>query len=262
MSTYLDAILEFHREQDSKDQRKVANLEELASKQGPTRGFFSRIATSNDVSFISEIKRKSPSKGVLKPDLDVQVLASEYENGGATCLSVLTDSKFFGGSTEDLENARSCVSIPVLRKDFTISLRDVFDARIMGADAVLLIAAALDGSELKDLYSLAKSIGLDVLVEIHDEIEGERALEVGADLIGINQRDLYTFAVDAARAIRVKSSLPENVTTVAESGIENKDDIAAISDAGFDAVLIGEYLVKSTDARLALKELVEIGKRS
>ncbi len=262
MATYLDAILKFHREQSVNDQRKLASLEELAGQQGPTRGFFSRLSESKDLSIISEIKRKSPSKGVLKYDFDVQVLAEEYESGGAACLSVLTDSNFFGGSTEDLETARSCVSIPVLRKDFTVSIRDVFDARIMGADAILLIVAALDKSELKDLYSLATSIGLDVLVEIHDENEGEMALEIGARLIGINQRNLYTFQVDPNRAKRVRSSLPNGVTTVAESGIGNKEDFAAISDAGFDAVLIGEYLVKSTDARIKLQELVKIGKRS
>ena len=145
---------------------------------------------------ISEVKRRSPSKGDLFADLDATALARTYEAGGASCLSVLTDVDWFGGSVEDLQAARAAVSLPVIRKDFTVDPRDVVDARLMGADCVLLIAAALDDAQLSDFHALAKQVGLDALIEIHDERELERALVVGGDLVGVNQRDLVTFEVD------------------------------------------------------------------
>ena len=198
---------------------------------------------------ISEIKRRSPSKGDLAIDLDPAQLAQQYELGGAACLSVLTDVDFFGGSAADLVTARAACSLPVLRKDFTVSERDVCDARLMGADCVLLIAAALDQSELKDFLALARRIGLDVLVEIHDEPELQRAIAAGADLIGVNQRDLVTFTVDTARAVRMAPQMPAGVVRVAESGITGPEDAAVLAAAGYQAVLVGEHLVTSGDPR-------------
>src|SRR5690606_27311825 len=165
------------------------------------------------------VKRRSPSRGDLAAGLDPAALAAAYERGGATCLSVLTDREFFGGSPDDLRAARAAVSLPVLRKDFTVSEADVCDARIMGADAVLLIVAALDQAELAAFHQLAGEIGLDALVEIHDEAELERALEVGATLVGVNQRDLVTFEVDTDRAVRMAPQMPAGVVRVAESGV-------------------------------------------
>ena len=168
---------------------------------------------------ISEVKRRSPSKGALAPDLDPAALAERYAAGGATCLSVLTDERWFGGSAADLVAARAAVGLPVLRKDFTVGPHDVCDARLMGADCVLLIAAALDDTELATLHDLAVEVGIDALVEVHDEAEVDRALAVGATLIGVNQRDLVTFEVDTERAVRVAPCIPDDVVRVAESGI-------------------------------------------
>jgi indole-3-glycerol phosphate synthase len=216
----------------------------------PARGFraaIETVAVSGDIAVISEIKRRSPSKGDLAPGLDPVELAQQYELGGAVCLSVLTDVDFFGGSIEDLVAARAACSLPVLRKDFTVSARDVCDARIMGADCVLLIAAALDQAELESFLKLAHAIGFDALVEIHDEAELDRAVAAGADLIGVNQRDLVTFAVDTDRAVRMAPQMPAGVVRVAESGITGPADAALLAAAGYHAVLVGEHLVTSGD---------------
>ncbi|CAB4941008.1 unannotated protein [freshwater metagenome] len=216
----------------------------------PARGFraaVETVAASGEIAVISEIKRRSPSKGDLAPGLDPIELARQYERGGAACLSVLTDVGFFGGSIEDLVAARAACTLPVLRKDFTVSARDVCDARIMGADCVLLIAAALDQAELESFLKLSRAIGFDALVEIHDEAELDRAVAAGADLIGVNQRDLVTFAVDTDRAVRMAPQMPEGVVRVAESGITGPADAAVLAGAGYHAVLVGEHLVTSGD---------------
>jgi indole-3-glycerol phosphate synthase len=204
---------------------------------------------------VAEVKRRSPSKGDLAAGLDPAELARAYERGGATCLSVLTDVEFFGGSPEDLRQARAATHLPVLRKDFTVSAADVCDARIMGADAVLLIAAALDDDELGELHTLAVDVGLDVLVEIHDEEELDRAVAIEASLIGVNQRDLVTFEVDHERAVRVGGAIPSTAVRVAESGIRGPEDASALAEAGFDAVLVGELLVTSGDPEAACAAL-------
>lgn len=216
----------------------------------PTRGFRAALDAASargEIAVISEVKRRSPSKGDLAPDLDPATLARQYERGGAACLSVLTDVDYFGGSVGDLEAARSACSLPVLRKDFTVSARDVCDARIMGADCVLLIAAALDDAELDSFLKLARAIGIDALVEIHDEAELARAMAVGADLVGVNQRDLVTFAVDTERAVRMAPQMPAGVIRVAESGIAGPADAKVLAEAGYHAVLVGEHLVTSGD---------------
>ena len=196
---------------------------------------------------IAEIKRRSPSKGVLREGIDAVDLARAFEGGTASCLSVLTDDVSFGGSIDDLRQARAATAIPVLRKDFTVSELDVCDARIMGADCVLLIAAALSQPELAAFYQLANEIGLDVLVETHDEDEVERALLVGATLIGVNQRDLVTFEVDHERAVRMAAAIPNGVVKVAESGVRDANDAQSLRNAGYDAVLVGESLIISND---------------
>jgi indole-3-glycerol phosphate synthase len=183
----------------------------------------------------------------LNIGLDAAVLAGQYERGGASCLSVLTDVEFFGGSVADLQVARAACSLPVLRKDFTVSAHDVCDARIMGADCVLLIAAALSTDELVRFHRLATEVGLDVLVEIHDERELEAALAADATMVGVNQRDLVTFQVDHERALRMAGVIPDGVVKVAESGVRGRHDAAALHAAGYHAVLVGETLVTSTD---------------
>ena len=206
-----------------------------------------RTDSLQQLAVIAEIKRRSPSKGVLREGIDAVDLACAFEGGTASCLSVLTDDVSFGGSIDDLRQARAATAIPVLRKDFTVSELDVCDARIMGADCVLLIAAALSQPELASFYQLANEIGLDVLVETHDEDEVERALLVGATLIGVNQRDLVTFEVDHERAVRMAAAIPNGVVKVAESGVRDANDAQSLRNAGYDAVLVGESLIISND---------------
>jgi indole-3-glycerol phosphate synthase len=255
MATYLDRILAAHRAAAAGDDRDLAPLVAAAGSRPPARGFTAALRRSGGLGVIAEVKRRSPSKGDLAAGLDPATLAAAYEAGGATCLSVLTDRAFFGGSPDDLAAARAATGLPVLRKDFTVAPADVCDARLMGADAVLLIAAALDDDELGELHTLAVDVGLDVLIEVHDEQELERALAVGADLVGVNQRDLVTFEVDHDRAVRVGRAMPDTLVRVAESGIRGPADAAALAAAGFDAVLVGELLVTSGDPAAAVGAL-------
>ena len=255
MTTYLDNILEHHRMVAATDHRPIEALVTKATAMPATRGFAAALRAQSNLAVIAEIKRRSPSKGDLFADLDPVVLAKAYEAGGAGCLSVLTDSTHFGGSVTDLQLARSACSLPVVRKDFTVSQRDVLDTRIMGADCVLLIAAALDKNELSALHELAASVGLEVLVEIHDEAELEVALTANASIIGVNQRDLVTFRVDHERAVRMASLIPTNVVRIAESGVRDRTDAQSLRDAGYDAVLVGESLVTAADPAAAIAEL-------
>ncbi len=248
-NTYLDKILQRHREIAAADSRPLDPLIEEARSLPPARGFREALVAADGLAVISEIKRRSPSKGELRAGLDPAVMAAAYERGGASCLSVLTDAEFFGGSVTDLRAAREACSLPVIRKDFTVSLHDVVDARLMGADCVLLIAAALEPGELAEMHSLAIELGLDALVEIHDEGELQRAVDAGANLIGVNQRDLVTFAVDTDRAVRMAPQMPDGVVRVAESGITGSADAAVLAEAGYHAVLVGESLVTSGDPR-------------
>ena len=269
MPAYLDSILAAHRAVAARDRRDPAaavdaaraHLEVTTGTGGPDapRDFTAALLAgraARGMAVISEIKRRSPSKGDLDPDLDPAVVAAEYESGGASCLSVLTDAEFFGGSPTDLRAARSACTLPVLRKDFTVSPLDVCDARTMGADAVLLIVAALDDAELASLLVLARSLRLAPLVEVHDERELDRALAVGADLVGVNQRDLRTFEVDRARALRMGERMPADVVAVAESGIRDAADVEQLAGAGYTAVLVGEALVRSADRTAAVDGLL------
>jgi indole-3-glycerol phosphate synthase len=255
VATYLDRILAAHRARAAADGRPLDRLVDAARAAAPARAFSAALRGAEGLAVIAEVKRRSPSKGDLHANLDPAAVAADYERGGATCLSVLTDEDFFGGSAADLQAARAATALPVLRKDFTVAPADVCDARIMGADAVLLIVAALDDAELADLHALAGELGLDALVEVHDEAELDRALAVGATLVGVNQRDLVTFAVDPDRAVRVGKAMPPSVVRVAESGIRTPDEAEALRAAGFDAVLVGESLVTSHDPAAAVAAL-------
>ena len=262
MATYLDRILEFHRARAAADRRSLDELMHRAAAMEAPRGFRDALLGSTaetadaTLAVISEVKRRSPSKGDLFAELDPAGLAHTYEAGGAACLSVLTDEHHFGGSANDLAQARAAVSLPVLRKDFTVCALDVVDARLMGADCVLLIVAALSDEELANFDDLAAQLGLDVLVETHDEAEVERALRTTrGTLIGVNQRDLETFEVDQDRAVRVAATIPDGVVKVAESGVRGRSDAEALAAAGYDAVLVGEHLVTSGDPGAALAAL-------
>ena len=258
MATYLDRILARHREVAGTDDREVADLAHAARALPPTRPFAESLRFAVDrgeLAVISEIKRRSPSKGPLNADLDPVSMAKSYESGGSAALSVLTDVEFFGGSVDDLQAARAAVLLPVLRKDFTVDARDVCDARLMGADCVLLIAAALSRAELIDLHAVADDVGIEVLVEIHDEPELDVAMAAGARLIGVNQRDLVTFEVDHERAVRMAGVIPSDVVKVAESGVRGAVDAAALHAAGYHAVLVGETLVTAPDPASVLRSL-------
>lgn len=259
--TYLDRILAAHRADAATARRRhgaVVEAAEAAMADGSTRGFRAALVADHEaghLAVIAEIKRRSPSKGDLAPGAVAGSVAESYAEGGAAALSVLTDGEFFGGSPDDLVEAQGACPLPVLRKDFTVVETDVFDARAMGADAVLLIAAALDDHELADFRSVGAELGLDVLVECHDEAEVERALGAGADLVGVNQRDLVTFEVDTARAERVAPEIPSGVVRVAESGVTGPDDARRLADAGYHAVLVGEALITRPDRAEAVAAL-------
>jgi indole-3-glycerol phosphate synthase len=252
----LDRIVAAHRAAAAADERPASGVRAAAEAAPPARAFRAALAGPG-LSVIAEVKRRSPSKGDLAPGLDPAALAGAYEAGGAACLSVLTDAEFFGGSPSDLAVARDACSLPVLRKDFTVDERDVYDARAMGADAVLLIVAALDDAELARFLACARDVGLAALVEVHDDGELHRALAAGADLVGVNQRDLRTFEVDHGRAARLAAHIPAGVVKVAESGVRNAADAARLAAAGYDAVLVGESLVTAPDPRAALEALRE-----
>jgi indole-3-glycerol phosphate synthase len=239
-----------------------ATILEAALATAPPRDFTSALQRSGALAVIAEIKRRSPSKGDLAPGLDPAVLASAYEAGGAACLSVLTDQLYFGGTVADLQDARAATGIPVLRKDFAIDEIQVYETRAIGADAVLLIAAAVpDDAQLDDLHTLAAELGLAALVEVHDERELERGLAAGAMLMGVNSRDLTTFGEDLDVAERLIERLPSDVVTVAESAIRSPADAQRMADAGFDAVLVGEALVRAEDPAATVRALANVQRR-
>lgn len=245
--TYLDAILTSHRSRAALDQRDWRARTDEVHYSGPSFVLVLRQGSSPFIKVIAEVKRRSPSKGLLAPDLDVTALAGVYRDAGASAVSVLTDEAFFEGSLEDLVRVRTAIELPLLRKDFTVSENDVLDAAEAGAGAVLLIVAALSDAELRAFVEVAEAAGLDALVEVHDEVEAQRALDAGARIIGVNQRDLRTFDVDPDRAAKVIASLPRDTLTVCESGIRTVEDVERAAEAGFDAVLVGEAFVTAAD---------------
>ena len=255
-ATYLDDIVAWHRRRAASDDRDLAVLRRNALQSVPRESdrFVEALRRTTQLAVIAEVKRRSPSKCDIAVDLDAGALAEEYARGGAACVSVLTDAPHFGGSPADLAAARSA-GLPILRKDFTVDERDVLDARLMGADAVLLIVAALSDQELRRFMEAAAEMKLSALVEVHDEAELSRALAAGATLVGVNQRDLRTFRVDTLRAERLGGLMPAGVVAVAESGITTTDDARRCAQAGYRAVLVGEHLVRATDRAKALSEL-------
>ena len=226
----------------------------LAAAASPARDFVGALGAPG-LSIISEFKRASPSRGLLNSSMDPATQAVAYESGGAAAMSVLTEPTYFLGSAEDLIAARSAVSLPVIRKDFTLDPLHVWEARAMGADAILLIVAILDDATLATLLATAREAGLGALVEVHDSDEARRAVDVGAECVGVNNRDLTTFAVDLATAEVVAPIIEGVAVTVAESGIHGPADAARMKEAGFDALLVGEYLVRSRDPRGAIEGL-------
>lgn len=261
MTNLLDEILEATRERVAGARRiKSFNaMESTARDQGPRRDFLTAVRRGG-ISVISEFKRRSPSVGPIREDADPEQVAAAYEKGGAAALSVLTEPHFFSGSLADLTAARAACSLPVLRKDFLIDVYQVAEARAAGADAILLIVAALpDKGLFADLAAATREYGLATLIEIHEARELDAAFEVEPELIGVNQRDLRTFEVDRGLAARFRAEIPASVAMVAESGIRTRADVVQLEEAGVDAVLIGETLMAAPDPRLALWELLGRG---
>jgi indole-3-glycerol phosphate synthase len=259
MSAFLDHIVAKTRQKVTEGKR-VADLRELErrAEQHVPRGFRRALEENGRIgpAVIAELKKASPSKGLIRAEFRVEELAKELEAAGAAALSILTDEEFFEGSLGNLRSASAAVRLPCLRKDFIVDEFQLLEARANSADAVLLIVAALSQMELTELAGRARARGLDVLCEVHDEEELQRALDSGCDLIGVNTRDLRSFKVDPETAFRLAKVLPKNVVRVAESGIGSGEDIARLRAAGYQAFLIGESLMRAERPGVALREFL------
>lgn len=246
-----------HRRQET----PLAVLEEAAAAREPARGFRRALAAPGPVRIIAEVKRRSPSKGLLRAELDPAVLAEQYRRGGADALSVLTDEPFFSGSAADLAAARRAVPLPILRKDFVIDPYQVVEARAWGADALLLIAGALDPHQLAELLTFTHELGMDGLVEVHTAEELDTALAAGAQVIGINNRDLRTFVTTLDVTLDLAARIPPGHVVISESGIRSRSDVERLAAAGVDAILVGESLVTSSDPCAAVAALAGVPRR-
>jgi indole-3-glycerol phosphate synthase len=238
----------------------LADLEDLQQQQTPVRDFEDAIVSRcqrQEAAVIAEVKKASPSKGVIRENFNPAEIAHSYASGGAACLSVLTDIDFFQGHDDYLRQARGACDIPVLRKDFTVDPVQIAEARAIGADAILLIAAVLDDAELQDLFAVATAYQLHSLIEVHNGQELERALKLGASMLGINNRDLHTFNTDLNTTIRLLSEVPEGVSVVTESGIHSRADVSLMRSKGVHGFLIGEAFMREPDPGLALRALFE-----
>lgn len=261
MSDILDRILARKAEEVStrRGRAPLAGLKSQCRDQPPTRGFKAAIearAARAEAAVIAEVKKASPSKGLLRADFDPAAIARSYARGGAACLSVLTDAGFFQGHEDDLRAARAACALPVLRKDFTIDPYQLFEARALGADAILLIVAALEPSQLADLSAQALELGLDVLIEIHDSAELEHALAHPLPLLGINNRNLQNFVTTLDTTRQLLPRIPAGRIKVSESGISTRDDIRGLRALGVEAFLIGESFMRAPDPGLALAEIL------
>ncbi len=256
----LDEIIAYKKEEltDTKRRKPLADVRARAADAGPARGFGKALSAGNGIKLIAEVKKASPSKGVIREDFDPVKTARTYEEAGASCISVLTERKFFQGKLEYLAAIRSSAGLPLLRKDFIIDEYQIFEARAAGADAILLIAACLEKQQIEDFIGIAAQAGLDVLVESHTYKELDRSLLAGAAIVGINNRNLSTFAVSLRTTLDLLKDIPEECTVVSESGIRTRDDVVMLEKAGLDAILVGESLMREKDIKKKVKELLGI----
>lgn len=257
--SYLDKIFETKRAEvaEAKASLPLGDVRAKARDAAPVRGFRRALAESEQsVSLIAEVKAASPSMGSIRPNLDPVDVAKTYERAGAHCLSVLTDIEYFKGSQENLIRSREATDLPILRKDFIDDPYQVYESRAWGADAILLIVAALEQSQLCDLQALARQLGMDVLVEVHDELETERALEAKASLIGVNNRNLSTFETDLETSIRLLPHIKPFAHTVSESSLATHEDIQRVSQAGARSVLIGTTFCAAEDIGAKVTEVM------
>jgi indole-3-glycerol phosphate synthase len=258
MSTILDEIIATkHREVAAARRRMpLAEMEDQAAEAPPVRDFRAALAGPGPIRMIAEVKKASPSAGVMRADFDPIAIARTYQAHGAACLSVLTDAPYFQGHLSYLARIRASVAIPLLRKDFLIDEYQVVEARMAGADAVLLIAEVLDDEALARLLARARGLGMAALVEFHDEANLERVLAAGADLVGVNNRDLRRFVTDLELTLRVRGRIPPEVLVVSESGIRTRRDVERLEAAGVSAILVGETLMRADDIGLAVEQLL------
>lgn len=257
MGDILQQIVESKRREivAARERTAEADLERRAASRPPARDFRGSLLRAPGVAVIAEVKKASPSAGVIRTDFDPVALARAYERGGADCVSVLTDAPFFQGSLADLEAVRAAVGLPLLRKDFILDRYQLFEARCAGADAVLLIAEILPGEELPRLLRQAGELGLQALVELYERDNLPRVLDAGATLVGVNNRDLRTFVTRLEHTLEVAAAVPAGVCLVSESGIRGPDDVKRLRAGGVRAVLVGETLVRSSDPGIAVAAL-------
>ena len=249
----LDTIVTRKKEEVARIKAEGVSRPELPVD--PPRGFMQALMKPAEISMIAEVKKASPSKGIISPDFNPAAIASSYEKGGAEAVSVLTDEKFFQGSLDYIPLVRQEVKLPVIRKDFIIHELQIEEASNYGADAILLIAAILDQNQIRDYLQMSNELDLDVLVEVHDEKELEKSLVAGSRLIGINNRDLRDFTVDLKTTIRLRKDIPDSIPVVSESGIKTHEDMKMLEDNGITAALIGETLMRSDDRETAIRKL-------
>ena len=257
VGTFLDTVVEEIRE-GLRERKATTSAADLEAALGPApRGRpFSEALISEGISLIAEMKRASPSRGAIRPDASVAEIVTAYERAGARACSVLTEERHFGGSLDDLRAAREAVDLPLLRKDFLIDPYQLLEARAAGADAALLIVAGLGKGQLGEMMAAAGELGLDALVEVHSEQEVETAVEAGAEVIGINNRDLQSLEVDLDTTFTLLPDVPAGTVVVAESGIATPEDVRALEEAGVDAILVGEALMTASDTARAVGELL------
>jgi indole-3-glycerol phosphate synthase len=254
----LNEIIAHKKEElaETKRQTPFSDIRSMAQGAEPTRGFGKSLFTAGDIRLIAEVKKASPSKGVIRDEFDPVTIAKIYEESGASSLSVLTESRFFQGNLAYLGLIRKAVKLPLLRKDFIIDEYQIHEARAAGADAILLIAACLEKQQIEDYLAIAHQLGLDVLVESHTYKELDKSLHAGATLVGINNRDLTTFTVSLQTTLDLLKDIPDDRIVVSESGIRTRDDVAKLYQAGVDAVLVGESLMREKDIGIKVKELL------
>jgi indole-3-glycerol phosphate synthase len=251
------------KERELEDLRsRRSELEEAAAGAPPARSLSAALRRSGEVALMAECKRRSPGAGEIRPGLDPAELVRGYRDEGAAALSVLTDRPFFGGGPEDVRAARESVELPILRKDFTLDTLQAVEARAMGADAVLLIVRILGDDRLRELLDVAAGLGMDALVETHDADEVRRALDAGAGIVGINNRDLATFETELSTTLGLLDEVGDDVVVVSESGIRTREDVARLGAAGVDAVLVGETLLRAEDPGAAAAHLAGVPRRA
>lgn len=258
---YLERIVATKKEEvaELKSRFSLNQAEKIISRMPDPKGFrasLSKGGRKRSMGLIAEVKKASPSKGLIREDFDPVRLAKLYEEAQTDCISVLTDEQYFQGSAQYLQEIREAVDVPLLRKDFTIDYRQVYEARLLGADAILLIAAILTKAEMKELLAISADLGMDTLVEVHDRAELETVLELDANLIGINNRNLKTFVTDLQTTGQLIAHIPQETVIVSESGISKAEEIAYLSSLGADAVLVGETFMRQPDVKAAVHHLM------